>query len=501
MNKWWIPALVLAGGMSAVAYCELDKAVETPPVSRPPNVVYFLADDMGVGDVGAYGQQKIHTPHIDQLASEGMLFTRHYSGSSVCAPSRASLMTGMDMGHAAVRGNQQSKAKSAVPENLGQIPLPSETLTVAHLFQQAGYRTGAFGKWGLGAMTSSGNPFNMGFDEFYGYLDQRNAHNYFPPYLWHNEQRQLLHNPVIDVHPKPSEVQPYHAYMGPDYAPDLIFAKAQDFVRRYQHEPFFLYVPFVVPHAALQVPDEALAQYEFDEVPHQVTGGNDYTPHPRPRAARAGMISAMDAQVGQMMALLKELHLDDNTLVFFSSDNGASSAGGSDIDFFASTAGLRGEKATLYEGGIRAPMIARWPGNIKPGSESQVVSAFWDMLPTFAELLGIPAPVTIQGQSLLPALRGKEQQVHDTLYWEFHAGNPSQAVVMGDWKAIRHFTRTKGADKKHGAMVPGNIELYQLGSDPAESVDVAAQHPQLVARALAVMNQRQASSLDIWNFD
>ena len=491
---------VLLGLMTAgcVQTKQQDQLTQAKETERPPNVIYFLADDLGVGDLASYGQQKIRTPNIDRLASEGMRFTRHYSGSSVCAPSRASLMTGKDMGHTGVRGNYQQKNVPATAEYQGQYPLSQGATTLAHLFQQAGYRTGAFGKWGLGASQSSGAPTAMGFDEFYGYLDQRQAHNYFPRFLWQNHQQVWLNNPVINVHPKARKGSNDHKeYMGEDYAPYKIVAKAKAFIRKNQGEPFFLYVPFVVPHAAMQIPDAELEAYAFTETPHVIGGARAYTPHPKPRAARAAMISRMDRDVGDMMTLLEELGLDDNTLVFFSSDNGATTAGGSDIKFFNSTAGLRGEKGTLYEGGIRAPLIARWPSKIKPGSENNQLSAFWDMLPTFAELLQQPSPEAIQGISILPGLLGEHSdERHESLYWEFHSRNPSQAVVIDDWKAIRHFSKVKGRKE----LVAGKTALYHLVDDPEETMDLADSHPQLTAQAEAIMAQRQSAPHAPWNF-
>ena len=303
---------------------------------------------------------------------------------------------------------------------------------------------------------------------------------------------------MINVHPKAGKNSNDHKeYMGEDYAPYNIIAKAKAFIRQNQSEPFFLYVPFVVPHAAIQIPDAELEAYAFNETPHVIGGARAYTPHPKPRAARAAMISRMDRDVGDMMALLKELGLDNNTLVFFSSDNGATTAGGSDIDFFGSTAGLRGEKGTLYEGGIRAPLIARWPNKIKAGSENNQLSAFWDMLPTFSELLQQPSPDNIQGISILPGLLGDQSDVqHESLYWEFHSRNPSQAVVMGDWKAIRHFNKVKGRK----GLLPGKTFLYHLVDDPQEAVNLADIHPQLIARAEAIMAQRQSAPHTPWNF-
>jgi arylsulfatase A len=350
--------LVLATSMVIAAACSAQQAPQSTE-SASPNIIYILADDLGVGDIGAYGQQKIKTPHLDALAAEGMVFDQHYAGSTVCAPSRAVLMTGRHTGQAVVRGNRGFGGFRAENE-LGQEPLPAGTLTIARMLKDAGYATGGFGKWGLGAIDSEGAPFRQGFDLFFGYYDQKIAHNYYPTHLWRNEERVPLNQEFIDVHPpavRASEAaSDYLDYLGTDYAPYRIIDEAETFIRENAGTPFFVYLPFIVPHAALQIPDREIERFgysgAFPETPHV----GSYTPHPTPRAARAAMISRMDADIGRIVALVEELGLSEDTVIMFASDNGPASAGGGDPAFFDSTAGLRGLKRDLYEGGIRSPL-------------------------------------------------------------------------------------------------------------------------------------------------
>jgi arylsulfatase A-like enzyme len=465
--------------------------------SRPPNIIYMLADDLGYGEVGAYGQTRIRTPNLDRMAAEGMRFTDHYAGSPVCAPSRGTLLTGLHTGHGQIRDNFEVGGYPD-PDELGQMPLDSGTLTVGTMLQEAGYVTGVIGKWGLGGRLSKGQPRFQGFDYFFGYLDQQLAHNFYPTHLWRNGERVELANPSFSPHQRfegddPSDPSQYGEYQGTEYSLDVMADDALVFLERHQDEPFFLYLPFTVPHLALQVPDSALAEYEgaFEEEPY--LGDRSYLPHYRPLSAYAAMITRMDAHIGRIMVKLTELGLDENTVVFFSSDNGTTYTGGVDAEYFQSTAGLRGLKGSVYEGGIRVPLIARWPGRIEPGSVSAHVSAFWDMMPTFAGLVGVDPPAAIDGVSFLPALLGESnQQVHDHLYWEYHGlWNGAQAVRMGQWKAVR----LGGHDN---AEAP--IELYDLESDPGESRDVADEHPEVVARAREVMESRTEARLPRWNF-
>ncbi len=439
-----------------------------------PNIVFILADDLGYGDLGCYGQEKIATPHLDALAAQGMRFTQFYAGTTVCAPSRSSLMTGQHTGHTFIRGNKEIE-----PE--GQYPLADSVQTFAQLLQEGGYRTGAFGKWGLGMVGTSGAPDQKGFDEFFGYNCQRQSHRYYPTHLWQNNERVVLEG---------NDLQ--HKAV---YAPELIQQRTLAFIEDNKDRPFFLFIPTVLPHAELQGPeDEHYRRYagRFNEQPHQ---GNGYGPEATiagyasvadPRATFAAMVSRMDAYVGQVLAKLDALGLADNTLVVFSSDNGSHREGGADPEFFNSGGGLRGNKRDLYEGGIRVPFIARWPGHIAAGSTSAYTGAFWDIMPTVVELARLQAPRYTDGVSILPTLLGDTaaQKQHRYLYWEFHESGGRQAVRKGDWKAVR--LNVKSGEPK--------VTLYDLANDPAERNDVAGMHADLVAELTADMDQAHRES-------
>ncbi|TDI41398.1 MAG: N-acetylgalactosamine-6-sulfatase [Acidobacteria bacterium] len=454
----------------------------------PPNIIYILADDLGYGELGSYGQDKIRTPNLDRLAAEGMRFTEHYAGSPVCAPSRDTILTGYHTGHAYIRDNDEMDERGDVwndPDLEGQRPLLAGTVTIGTLLQDAGYVTAAIGKWGLGWVGSSGDPNEQGFDHFYGYICQRIAHNYYPTHLWRNGEKVRLDNEDFSPRQKlpegadPTSASSYEGYSGRDYAMDFLTEEALAFVIENRSRPFFLYLPYVVPHLALQVPGDSLAEYEnaFDEEPY--LGDNGYLPHPKPRAAYAAMITRMDRDIGRLLELLDALGLAENTVVMFSSDNGPSWVGGVDRAFFESTGGLRGRKAELYEGGIRVPLIARWPGHIEAGAVSDRISASWDLLPTFTELAQARTPDGIDGLSLLPTLTGNELgPVHDYLYWEFQG---EQAIRRGRFKAIRH-----------GVNEP--TELYDLLDDPAESIDVASEHPDIVREMLLLFSSARVES-------
>lgn len=466
------------------------------PASAPPNLVYVLADDLGYGELGSYGQTKIRTPRLDRLAAEGMRFTQHYSGSPVCAPSRYTLLTGKHTGHGYVRDNMEFGG-FLDEEERGQLPLKPDTPTLARMLQAQGYVTAAIGKWGLGGPGTTGVPNEHGFDFFYGYLDQKQAHNYYPTHLWRNAQWDSLANPYFHPHQQlegdPNDPASYERYQGTEYSVDLMADEALAFIRDHADRPFFLYLPFPVPHLALQVPDEELAQYEgaFDEEPY--LGDRSYLPHRRPLSAYAAMITRMDRHIGRVLDLLDELGLGENTLVIFSSDNGTTYTGGVDAEYFESTGPLRGLKGSLYEGGIRVPTIARWPGRIAEGAVTDHVSAFWDVLPTVAELVGFAPPTDIDGISFLPTLLGRDgQQIHESLYWEYHGlWDGAQAVRMGDWKGVRLGGHTD-------ADAP--IQLYDLATDLGEQRNVASEHPDVVARLRAVMESRTPSEFDQWNF-
>ena len=449
-----------------------------PGAAHRPNIIYILADDLGYSEVGCFGQKKIRTPNIDRLAAEGMRLTNHYSGSPVCAPSRCSLLTGLHTGHAYIRDNDEMESRGDVWHDLsleGQRPLPAGTVTTATALKQVGYTTGLIGKWGLGGPGSTGEPNRMGFDYFYGYLCQRIAHNYYPSYLWRNREKVPLENASFDPHQTlpadvdPLDVKSYAAYSGKQYAPDVMAEEALAFIRRNRGRPFFLNLAFTIPHAALQVPEESLAEYlgVFPETPYK--GENGYLPHRAPRAAYAAMITRFDGYVGRVTALLRELKLENDTVVMFTSDNGPTfPTGGVDPAFFESADGLRGLKRDVYEGGIRVPFIARWPGRVPAGRVSALPCAFWDMMPTFAELGGAAAPKGLDGVSLVPTLEGRPnaQPKRPYLYWEF-AGD--QAVRLGDWKGVRLRKATA-------------TELYDLATDPGEKANVASAHPDVVVR-------------------
>lgn len=484
-----------------------DFAASAGDAQRLPNIIFIMADDLGYGDIEPYGQKIIKTPNLSHLANAGMRFTQHYAGSTVCAPSRSVLMTGRHTGNAYIRGNYELGGFSDAEER-GQLPLKSNTVTLATVLKQAGYKTGAFGKWGLGGPGSEGLPTKQGFDEFLGYLDQKQAHNYYPTHLWHGttklaERWFALDNPPINVHPrfnrkerwkKVDAQKRYKDYMGNEYAPDPIAKRTLEFIREHKNDPFFLYLAYVAPHAALQVPDSELAEYDFlsPEQPHR--GEKGYTPHPRPRAARAAMISYMDKAIGDVIDLIDELKLGKDTLIIFTSDNGPAVEGGGDLAFFNSAGGLRGRKRDLYEGGIRVPFIAMWPGQIKAGSTSDHISAFWDLMPTFADIAGVDINTKTDGISFKPTLLGKPQtEQHESLYWEFHESKPAQAVLMGQWKGIRRYS------KRNMNQIPA-LELYDLSTDIGENNDVAAKHPDIVKKIISVMDSRTVAEIDNWNF-
>ena len=411
----------LAATALALPGCLTGPAISASRNGRgKPNIIYILADDLGYGELGCYGQTKIKTPNLNRLAAEGMRFTQHYSGSPVCAPSRGTLLTGRHTGHAYIRANYEMGGwKRGARE--GQLHLPGDTVTVAKLLKEAGYSTGAVGKWGLGGPGTSGQPNRQGFDYWYGYLCQRIAHNYYPTHLWRSGEKHILENEYFASHQKlpenkdPHDKASYTEYSGRQYAPDLMAQEALQFIRANKDQPFFLYFATPVPHAALQVPEDSLKEYEgvFPETPYK--GQKGYLPHPAPRAAYAAMVSRMDRDVGRIMALLKELEIDDNTVIIFSSDNGPTFNGGTDSKFFHSAGPLRGLKCSLYEGGIRVPMITRWPGRIAPGGVTDHVCAFWDVFATLTELVGVEGAEKTDGISMLPTLLGqpKKQKQHD----------------------------------------------------------------------------------------
>jgi arylsulfatase A len=435
-----------------------------PVLAQTPNVVFILVDDMGYGDLGCYGQKLIETPNIDKLAASGIKFTQFYAGTSVCAPSRASLMTGLHTGHTAIRGNYEVE-----PE--GQFPIPDSVVVIPELFKKAGYTTGTFGKWGLGYPGSEGDPVKQGVDVFYGYNCQRQSHNYFPDHLWSNTERiNLTNTPTNQV----------------QYAPQLIQQNAINFIVQNNANPFFLYLAYTLPHAGLQLPenDKIFNYYKrkFNESPRPIKSdwsSVSYQPQAYPRAAYAAMVTKLDNYVGEVVQKIKELGLEKNTLIIFSSDNGPHTEGGNDPAFFNSSGGFRGVKRQLTEGGIRTPMIASWQGKIKAGKTSNHIGAFWDFFPTFSELTKQRMAQHSDGISILPVLLNKScVKSHEFLYWEFHEDGGRQAVRLGNWKGIREQVMKE-------AQAP--IKLYDLTNDPKETTDLASVNPEMIERIKAIM--------------
>jgi arylsulfatase A len=485
----WLLCVAIVVTLSASLLPITARAQRQTPSKRSPNIILILADDLGYNEVGANGQKKIRTPNIDRLAREGVRLTDHYSGSPVCAPSRAVLLTGLHTGHAYIRDNDEMGDRGDVWRDLsleGQRPLPAGTLTIASMLKRAGYATAAVGKWGLGGPGSTGEPTTLGFDLFYGFLCQRIAHNHYPPYLWRNTTKVPLENPGIYPHEKlpagrdPGALASYERYSGKQYALDMMGEEARGFVRENKGRPFFLYFAPTIPHAALQVPEDSLAEYAgaFPETPY--SGDKGYLPHRAPRAAYAAMVTRLDGEVGRMTELVRDLGLDRDTLIIFTSDNGPTFNGGTDSPFFESAAPFRGLKTMVYEGGIRVPMVARWPGRIPAGTVSAHASAFEDYLPTFAAMAGVAPPTGSDGLSMLAALegRGSAQRPRDYLYWEFQG---KQAVRMGEWKGIR-------------TAANGEFELYDLATDIGEQRNVASTHSGIVSRIQMIMRTARTES-------
>jgi arylsulfatase A-like enzyme len=454
MLRCHLPAWSLAA-CSALVLAAVN-APGAPAADRPPNIIFILADDLGYGDLGCYGQVRIRTPHLNQMAREGLRFTQCYAGSTVCAPSRCALMTGLHAGHGRIRGNST-------------VPLRPEDVTVAEILQKAGYTTGLVGKWGLGEPGTTGVPNRKGFDYFFGFLNQVDAHNYYPDYLWRNTATVAIAGNVVKNRIAVRRAQ---------YAPDLFTSDAIAFMEKNRDRPFFLYLAYTTPHA-----NNELAR---------VTGNGMETPTDEPYKAKswpqveknkAAMITGLDADIGRLLQRLKALGLEESTVVFFSSDNGPHKEGGVDPQFFDSAGPFRGHKRDLTEGGIREPLIVRWPGKIVPNRASDVVTAFWDFPATAAELAGAPAPAG-DGISMVPTLFSQAgQKTHDFLYWEFGERGFQQAVRMGDWKATR-----PQADEP--------LELYDLKTDPGEAHNVADSHSDVVSRIEAYLKTARTPSAD-----
>ncbi len=468
---------------AAILFTSLCHAAERP------NVILIMADDLGWGEVGCFGQKKIPTPNIDSLAATGMKLTQHYSGAPVCAPSRCVLMTGKHLGHAEIRGN--SNAKAYFPEfDQGQYPLSESAITFPMLFKQAGYATGAMGKWGLGPVGSTGDPNRKGFDLFYGYNCQAVAHSFYPAYLWRNSEKVTINSKPVAGHAKqPDGTVKLDDWIGENYAPDLVVAEAEKFIESHANKPFFLYLPFIEPHVAMHPPKERVDAFPAEWDTEVYRGDNGYLPHPRPRAGYAAMISNLDACVGKVLKALSEHELRENTLIIFTSDNGATHAGskdpkfhigGADPIFFNSTADLRGYKGSVYEGGIRVPTIASWPGKIAPQSTSDQLSYFADWFPTLCDALGFDKPAGLDGESLLNILQGKEKSIvnRKPMLWVFPEYGGQIAIRLGDYKIVRQKLATK---------TPGPWEVYDLAQDRSESRDIASDHPKLIQQAEALL--------------
>jgi arylsulfatase len=436
------------------------------PEAKRPNLILIVADDLGVGELGCYGQKKIETPRLDAMAREGLRFTQFYAAAPVCAPTRCSLFTGLHGGHAYVRDNFEEPVE-------GQLALPAGTVSLPKLLQSAGYATALIGKWGLGGPKTSGEPNGHGFDQWFGYYCQRQAQTYFPDHLWRDGKRVKLPGNRAD------------GVTGTQYAPDLFLEECERFLRRTHEKPFFLTLAFTLPHVALQVEDEDLAPYRerFEEVPYD--GERGYLPHATPRAAYAAMISRLDRDVGRVLDLLSATKLEENTLVLFMSDNGPTTdAGGVDTRFFDSTGGLRGRKGSVFEGGLRVPLIARWPGKVPAGRTSAWVGAHYDLMPTLLELASAPVPAGLDGLSFRLELEGQAAPAHDFLFWEFHGYGGQQAVRLGRWKGLRQDLL--------GEVPP--LALYDLETDPGERADVAEDHPEIVKRLEALLAQEHRPS-------
>ena len=476
-----------------------------------PNIIYFLADDLGYGELGAFGQEIIETPHIDKLAKSGMIFSQHYSGSPVCAPSRSVLMTGQHSGHTHIRGNDEWKERGDVwnyeavfknPLLEGQRPLLDSIVTIAEILQSAGYKTGTVGKWGLGAPETDGIPNKQGFDFFYGYNCQRQAHTLYPMHLWKNKEKHLLENKMISPHSglingaNPNDPSSYKDFTLNDYAPELMHREALQFIERNNKVPFFLFYASPLPHVPLQAPQRWEEYYQKIFGEEEPYTGKSYFPNLTPRATYAAMISYLDEQVGDVVAKLQDLGIYKNTLIIFSSDNGPTYTGGADTPFFDSAKPFRSDKGWakgyLHEGGIRVPMVASWQGNILPNSISDHLSGFYDVMPTICDILDLPTPDHTDGISFLPILLNNEQKKkHEYLYWEFPGYNGQQAVRLGKWKGIRK------------NIFEGNliVELYDLNNDIMEQNNIASQYPEVIKRIEKIMKlEHIPSTLEQFKF-
>jgi arylsulfatase A len=474
----------------------VSTSVGAEPSPRP-NIVFIMADDLGYGDLGCYGQKITETPNLDRLASEGMRFTQHYAGDPVCAPSRCVLMTGKHPGHAFIRNNSEVGAWESLQ---GQMPIPLAEVTITTVLQKAGYATGAFGKWGLGGVGSSGDPLKHGFDHFFGYNDQRHAHNYYPRVLISDEVQIKLNNPpikipaVLPAEADINDAKNYERFTGKEYAPDLIAAEVLKFVRENKGRPFFLYYPTTVPHLALQVPEDSLAEYrgKIPDAPYR--GDSGFLPQQFPHAAYAAMITRMDREIGRLVQLVKDLGLDERTIFIFTSDNGGwHHQAGLDPEFFKFNGDLHGYKGEVYEGGMREPLIVRWKGHVEANTVNASVTGFEDWFPTLLELSGLTnsSPKGLDGISFAPTLLGRNQAERPFLYREFHGYGGQQSVRVGDWKLLHRDLLPVGPKQKPRSAT---TELYNLAKDSGETKNVAGTNPEVVARLTGIMKQQHVAS-------
>ncbi|MGL4630364.1 MAG: arylsulfatase [Leadbetterella sp.] len=464
--------------------------------SSKPNIIYILADDLGWAELGCYGQKKIKTPHLDKLAAQGVRFTHFYSGSPVCAPSRCILLTGKHSGHSQVRQNKE--IKTGLTDEQGQFPLVANTFTIGTMLKNQGYKTACIGKWGLGGPGTDGIPRKNGFDYFYGYLDQKQAHNLYPTHLWRNESWDTLDNVDMNPHPKLTEKEKldskiYQKFIGNEFAPYKINEEAIRFIENNKKEPFFLYYTPVAPHLALQIPDSEIEKfgYDFQDLPYLADKG--YTPHNRPKAAYAASISLLDEHIGNLIKTLEKEGILENTILFFSSDNGAAyDIGGVDAKFFESVKNLRGLKGSLYEGGIRVPFIVNFGNNIKANRVVSIPSISYDIMATIHDLIQSSIPIETDGISLLPLIKGEKYKNKRTFYWEFAGYGGQKAIRMGKWKGV--FTDlVKNANPK--------MQLYNIDIDGSEQLDVSISHQKIVKKLTKKMAEsHQNSPVHEWNF-
>jgi len=496
--------LLLIFVLVSTSSCLSSKIPPEPVVSKRPNIILILADDLGYGELSCFGQKRFNTPNIDRIASEGIKFKQFYTSQAVCAPARCSLLTGLHQGHAQIRENSPhlqkfidadmvknipgAKAKrrgfltlpNGKVEWTGQLALKKNTFTIGHMLQAQGYKTACVGKWGMGHPYNEGNPNKQGFDHYFGYVCQRNAHSFYPEYLYRNKEKVY--------YPGNTNRKLVGSSPGAVFSGDAMEKECLDFIKDNKDKPFFLYYANPIPHLNLQVPEENLNVFKNKgpykgEAPYN--GKKGYIAHPTPRAAYAGMVHHMDRSVGRIMDLLAKLQIDDNTLIIFTSDNGATYLGGYDREFFKGNGDLRGRKGELWEGGIRVPTVMRWPAAIKAGQVSETPGVFQDFMPTFAEITKTDiSKRKLDGKSLLPVLKGKSVK-RDHIYWEFYGYGGWQVVRKGDWKGVINGIHKKNSSGMAHSNMP--MSLYNLKDDPGETTDLAAQYPQIVTTLRAIM--------------